>query len=291
MVNMRVSYQVDVRSRESSDFYSRHHDAQKDRAAVSAKIEVLRRERLAYEQESIQTHEALARSEAYSRALEARVAVLENQACRHEWQRLTADDLVVQHIMRTQALEAGAHIDTLENTARAYAVGNSDRNIYTGDCRSRPANANNNNTNNNNRNNNNNQKGNDCYECKAQGHFKRNCPKLKNNNRGNQGGNDNAQARVYVVGNAGGNPDNVVVGTFLLNNRYAYILFNMGVDRSFVSTTFSSQIDIAPIALDHHYNVEIANGRIIGLNTIMRDCTLNFLNHPFNIDLLPVELG
>ncbi|GKA50798.1 hypothetical protein Tco_0743871, partial [Tanacetum coccineum] len=47
MVNMRVSYQVDVRSRESSEFHSRHHDAQKDRAAVSAEIEVLRRERLA----------------------------------------------------------------------------------------------------------------------------------------------------------------------------------------------------------------------------------------------------
>nr|GFB39485.1 reverse transcriptase domain-containing protein [Tanacetum cinerariifolium] len=89
----------------------------------------------------------------------------------------------------------------------------------------------------------------------------------------------------------GANPYNVVVGTFLLNNRYAYILFDTGADRSFVSTTFSSQIDIAPITLDRHYNVEIADGRIIGLNTIMRDCTLNFLNHPFNIDLLPVELG
>ncbi|GJT60425.1 hypothetical protein Tco_1003958 [Tanacetum coccineum] len=55
MVNMRVSYQVDVRSRESSEFYSRHHDAQKDHAAMRAEIEVLRRERLAYEQESIQT--------------------------------------------------------------------------------------------------------------------------------------------------------------------------------------------------------------------------------------------
>nr|GEY54295.1 hypothetical protein [Tanacetum cinerariifolium] len=39
MVNMRVSYQVDVRSRESSEFYSRHHDAQEDRAAVRAEIE------------------------------------------------------------------------------------------------------------------------------------------------------------------------------------------------------------------------------------------------------------
>nr|GFC20354.1 hypothetical protein [Tanacetum cinerariifolium] len=87
LVNLRVSYQVDVCTRESSEFYSRHHDAQKDRAAVRAEIEVLRRERLAYEQESIQTHEALAKSEAYYRALEARVAVLETHARRLEWQR------------------------------------------------------------------------------------------------------------------------------------------------------------------------------------------------------------
>nr|GFA70091.1 hypothetical protein [Tanacetum cinerariifolium] len=72
----------------------------KDHAAVRAEIEVLRRERLAYEQESIQTREALARSEAYSRALESRVAVLETQACHHEWQRQSVDDLAVQHIMR-----------------------------------------------------------------------------------------------------------------------------------------------------------------------------------------------
>ncbi|GJS19624.1 hypothetical protein Tco_0448256 [Tanacetum coccineum] len=116
MVNMRVSYQVDVRSRESSEFYSRHHDAQKDRAAVRAEIEVLRRERLAYEQESIQTRQDLARSEAHCRALEARVTVLETEVRRHEWQRQATDDLAVQHIMRTQALEAGARIDTLEDT-------------------------------------------------------------------------------------------------------------------------------------------------------------------------------
>ncbi|GJW85993.1 hypothetical protein Tco_0159138 [Tanacetum coccineum] len=43
----------------------------KDRAAVRVKIKVLRRERLAYEQESMETRQALARSEAYCRALEA----------------------------------------------------------------------------------------------------------------------------------------------------------------------------------------------------------------------------
>nr|GFA88109.1 putative reverse transcriptase domain-containing protein [Tanacetum cinerariifolium] len=39
------------------------------------------------------------------------------------------------------------------------------------------------------------------------------------------------------------------------------------------------------------YDVELADGRIVGLNTIIRGCTLNFLNHPFNIDLMPVEIG
>nr|GFC17532.1 reverse transcriptase domain-containing protein [Tanacetum cinerariifolium] len=131
-----------------------------------------------------------------------------------------------------------------------------------------------------------------CYECGVQGHFKRECPKLKNNNnQGNQGGKNNATARVYAVGRAGADPDaNVVMGTFLLNNRYASILFDTGADRSFVSTTFSTQINTMPSTLDHHYEVELADGRIIGLNTILRSCTLNLLNHPFNIDLMPVEL-
>ncbi|GJV60839.1 hypothetical protein Tco_1466939 [Tanacetum coccineum] len=84
---MRVLLPVDVRVG-GSEFYSRHHDAQKDRATVRAEIEVLRRERLAYVQESMEIRQAFARSEAYCRALEARVT----------------------------ALEAGARVDTLEDT-------------------------------------------------------------------------------------------------------------------------------------------------------------------------------
>nr|GEZ18615.1 reverse transcriptase domain-containing protein [Tanacetum cinerariifolium] len=107
-----------------------------------------------------------------------------------------------------------------------------------------------------------------------------------------KGGRNNAPARVYAVGRVGTDPDaNVVKGTFLLNNRYASVLFDTGADKSFVSITFSTQINIAPSTLDHCYDVELADGRIIGLNTILRGCTLNLLNHPFNIDLIPVELG
>ncbi|GKB43064.1 putative reverse transcriptase domain-containing protein [Tanacetum coccineum] len=133
-----------------------------------------------------------------------------------------------------------------------------------------------------------------CFECEVRGHFNTDCPKLNNNNnnRGNQVRNAIAPAKVYVVGHAGTNPgSNAMTGTFLLNNRYASILFDTGADRSFVSTAFSSQIDITPSTLDHYFDVELADGRIIGLNTILRGSTLNLLNHLFNINLIPVELG
>ncbi|GJZ91615.1 reverse transcriptase domain-containing protein, partial [Tanacetum coccineum] len=84
---------------------------------------------------------------------------------------------------------------------------------------------------------------------------------------------------------------NVIMGTFLLNNRYASMLFDSGADGSFVSIAFSSLIDIAPTTLDYSYVVELAYGRVAKSSTILRGCTLNLLNHPFNIDLMPVELG
>ncbi|GKC57205.1 putative reverse transcriptase domain-containing protein [Tanacetum coccineum] len=155
------------------------------------------------------------------------------------------------------------------------------------DCKNRPVAANN-----NQRAQGTNQSVLTCYECRAQGHFRSDCPKLKNGNQGNRAGNGNVVARAYAVGTAGINPNsNVVTGTFLLNNRYASILFDTSADRSFISTAFISLIDIISTTLDHGYDVELADGRIIWVNTLIRGCTLNFINYPFNIDLMPVEMG
>ncbi|GJY95341.1 putative reverse transcriptase domain-containing protein, partial [Tanacetum coccineum] len=72
------------------------------------------------------------------------------------------------------------------------------------------------------------------------------------------------KAELSLTRLKGTNPDsNIVTGTFLLNNRYASILFDTGADRTFVSTAFSSQMDIMPSTLDHYYDVELADERII----------------------------
>ncbi|GJR60652.1 putative reverse transcriptase domain-containing protein [Tanacetum coccineum] len=149
-----------------------------------------------------------------------------------------------------------------------------------------------------------NQQGVVCYECGRPGHFRKDCPKLRNQNRGNQirnrvgnktrnqtGGNE-ARAKAYAIGGGGTNPDsNIGTGTFLLNNCYASMLFDSGADRSFVSSTFSALLDITPSTLDTSYAVELADGRISETNVVLRGCTLGLLGHPFDIDLMPVELG
>nr|GEW24134.1 putative reverse transcriptase domain-containing protein [Tanacetum cinerariifolium] len=111
------------------------------------------------------------------------------------------------------------------------------------------------------------------YECGRTGHFRNDCPKLRNQNRG------------------GANLDsNVVTGTFLLNNCYASMLFDSGVDRSFVSSTFSASLNVAPSTLDTSYAIKLADERILETNIVLRGYTLGLLGHPFDIDLMPVKL-
>ncbi|GJU01568.1 putative reverse transcriptase domain-containing protein [Tanacetum coccineum] len=149
-----------------------------------------------------------------------------------------------------------------------------------------------------------NQQGIGCYECGRPGHFRKDCPKLRSQNRGNQARNKNGNktgnqtggngvtAKAYAIGVGGTNHDsNIVTGTFLFNNCYATMLFDSGADRSFVSSTFSALLDVAPSTLDTSYAVELADGRISETNIVLRGCTLGLLGHPFDIDLMPVELG
>ncbi|GJU17380.1 putative reverse transcriptase domain-containing protein [Tanacetum coccineum] len=127
-----------------------------------------------------------------------------------------------------------------------------------------------------------------CRRCHRASHQEKDCRvKLT-------GASDNFLQNVTCYGCGIENPQqnpNMVTGTFLLNDHYASILFDSGAEKSFVSTAFTPFIDIAPAALDTSYEVELAYGKVVSTNTILRGCTLELFNHVFKINLLPTRLG
>nr|GEX55147.1 reverse transcriptase domain-containing protein [Tanacetum cinerariifolium] len=148
------------------------------------------------------------------------------------------------------------HPSKRQNVAKVYNMGSGERKPYEGNFPKTIPN------------------GNGCFVCGAPGYFKRDCPKLKNNDRGNV----NAQGWVYVVGNvkkkgnASRDPDsNVVMDTLLLNNRHESIVFDTRADRSFMSIVFSSLINIILTLLETSYDVELADGKIVGISAKEED--------------------
>ncbi|GJY61011.1 hypothetical protein Tco_0461668 [Tanacetum coccineum] len=115
-VNLRVSYQAQVRRKESEDFYTQLHDARTDHRDIRLEIDVVRGQRTAYETELHEVRQAYLSFEARNRALLARLETLETHMSRMEWQRQRAEDDAVRQMMRTHVLEARAQIDTVEDT-------------------------------------------------------------------------------------------------------------------------------------------------------------------------------
>ncbi|GJV03246.1 putative reverse transcriptase domain-containing protein [Tanacetum coccineum] len=125
-----------------------------------------------------------------------------------------------------------------------------------------------------------------CYDCSEQGHTRNRCPKKVKQEKTGE-----VRGKAYAIKDAELQGPNVVTGTFLLNNRYASVLFDSGSDRSFVNTRFSSMLDIDSVKIDTSYEVELADGRVVSTNIVLKGCTLNLVNHLFEIDLMPIELG
>ncbi|GKD59168.1 reverse transcriptase domain-containing protein [Tanacetum coccineum] len=121
-----------------------------------------------------------------------------------------------------------------------------------------------------------------CHACGEKGHYRNQCPKANNS----------AYGRAYLLKDKNAHQDpNVVTGTFLLNQHLARVLFDSGADKSFVSISLASMLNIPPITLDTTYDIEMADGNLVGTNTVIQGCTPILLNQPFKIDLMPIKLG
>ncbi|GKE47651.1 hypothetical protein Tco_1478909, partial [Tanacetum coccineum] len=90
-VNLRVSYQAQVRRKESEDFYTQLHDAQTGRRDIRLEIDVVRGQRSVYETELYEVPQAYLSFEARNRALLVRIETLETHMSRMEWQRQRAE--------------------------------------------------------------------------------------------------------------------------------------------------------------------------------------------------------
>ncbi|GJX06126.1 reverse transcriptase domain-containing protein [Tanacetum coccineum] len=100
------------------------------------------------------------------------------------------------------------------------------------------------------------------------------------------------KGRAYMLKDRNAHQDpNVVTGMFLLNQHLARVLFDSRADKSFVSISLASMLNIPPITIDTFYNIKMADGNLVSTNTVIKGATLTLLNQPFEIDLMPIKLG
>ncbi|GKA19295.1 reverse transcriptase domain-containing protein [Tanacetum coccineum] len=93
-----------------------------------------------------------------------------------------------------------------------------------------------------------------CHACGEKGHYANQCRKT----------NVNAQGRAYVLRDKNTQQDpNVVTGMFLLNQHLVRVLFDSGADRSFISLSLASMLNIPSITIDTTYDIEMADGNLM----------------------------
>nr|GEZ76218.1 retrotransposon protein, putative, Ty3-gypsy subclass [Tanacetum cinerariifolium] len=84
-----------------------------------------------------------------------------------------------------------------------------------------------------------------CYDCGEQGHTRNQCPKKVKQEEVRE-----VRGQAYAIKDAEPKGPNVVTGTFMLDNHYAFVLFDSGSNRSFMDTRFSSMLDIDPVKIE-----------------------------------------
>ncbi|GJV48297.1 putative reverse transcriptase domain-containing protein [Tanacetum coccineum] len=114
-----------------------------------------------------------------------------------------------------------------------------------------------------------------CTNCDRLGHFAKDCraePRMVN--LLNAKNPTAARGACFKCGEEARQDPNIVTVAFTLNNHYATILFDYGVDYSFVSTTFMPLLDIEPNNLGFSYEIKIASRQLLEINKVIRGCKL-----------------
>ncbi|GJV05567.1 putative nucleotidyltransferase, ribonuclease H, partial [Tanacetum coccineum] len=114
---------------------------------------------------------------------------------------------------------------------------------------------------------------------------------LEGNRNARNNGNP-ARGRAFNINAADALQDpNVVTGTFSLNDHFATVLFDSGADFSFISTNFAPLLNVKPSIVNPGYVIEVADGKKVEVDRIIRDCKLELGNSLFIIDLISLGHG
>ncbi|GJX77433.1 putative reverse transcriptase domain-containing protein, partial [Tanacetum coccineum] len=145
-----------------------------------------------------------------------------------------------------------------------------------------------------------------CYECGSPDHFRNTCPKMNRapgqagnqlaleGSRNNRNNGNQVRGRAFNVNvnamEAVQDP-NIVTGTFSLNDHFVTVLFDSGADFSFISTEFAPLLNVKPSIVNPDYVIEVADGKKVEVDRIIRDCKLELGSSLFSINLIPLGHG
>ncbi|GJW20402.1 putative reverse transcriptase domain-containing protein [Tanacetum coccineum] len=142
-----------------------------------------------------------------------------------------------------------------------------------------------------------------CYECGSPDHFRNTYPKMNRapgqagnqlalkGSRNNRSNGNQVRGRAYNVNvnamEAVYDP-NVIMGTFSLNDHFVTVLFDSRANFSFISTEFAPLLNVRPSIVNPGYVIELADGKKVEVDRIIRDCKLELEGSLFSINFIPL---
>ncbi|KAD4178196.1 hypothetical protein E3N88_26787 [Mikania micrantha] len=144
-----------------------------------------------------------------------------------------------------------------------------------------------------------------CYNCYKPGHKRSDCPDLKRQSHGSseskpfKGSSSGKKLELpkpkgrafQITAEEAKDTSDVVTGTFLVNSMPAYVLFDSGASRSFVSTKFSHHSSFVLEKLSSPLEIEVADSKSFLVFNVYRNCKISIEGEDFAIELIPMMLG